>query len=509
MRVLLGVALAAALMPAASADPLVVRTDAGVVRGFADGPVHRFNGIPYARPPVGDLRWAPPERPERWHGVRDATEFGPACPQSPTGPLVPARRAEDCLYLNVTSPGGRGKPVMVWLHGGGFNSGAGELYDPERIATQGDVVVVTVNYRLGALGFFAHPRLGANFGLQDQVAALRWVRQNARGFGGDPHNITVFGESAGAMSICALTRSPQARGLIHRAVQQSGTCSTYWPRHGIAPDLGPIRPFVPLSELESAGAAVVAHFGCAGVPDELACLRETDAEAWVENPAINNQFSVVAYDTAVLPEDPATTSPVRIPMLIGNTRDEMRLFAALQMSWGVTFDEAYYRYVVHDAFPDPDPILATYPVGTDPYGPALAWSAVMTDSGWTCPTIADSAALNRPGRPASYAFVFNDRDAPLFMGDGLPFPPNFPPGALHGGELPSLFGDHALTPAQKTLARQMIGYWTRFAWTGNPNGPDLPTWSPNRNGRTVLGLDTGVDGITPVDVDTYHCALWR
>lgn len=494
---LLGLALAAAtLVPAG--DPLVVRTDTGVVRGFADGQVTRFNGIPYARPPVGDLRWAPPERPRRWHGVRDATEFGPACPQSTAGPLVPPRRAEDCLYLNVTTPGGRGKPVMVWLHGGGFSSGAGELYDPERLAAQGDVVVVTVNYRLGALGFFAHPRLGANFGLQDQLAALRWVRANAHAFGGDPRNVTVFGQSAGAMSICALTRSPLARGLIHRAIQQSGSCSTYWPKHGVAPDFPPARPYVPLSELAPTTAAATAHFGCAEAPDELTCLRRTDAEAWVES-RFNNEFTSIAYHTNVLPADPATTTPMQIPTIIGNTRDEMRLFAALQMSWGHTFDQAYYEHVVRDAFPDPDPVLAAYPVGTGPHAAALAWASVMTDAGWTCPTIADSA----PHR--TYTFVFNDREAPSFTGDELPYPPDFPTGAIHGADLSYLFNDLALTPAQKTLARHMIGYWTHFAWTGDPNTPGLPRWSPNHDGRTVLGLD---EDIAPVDVSSYHCDLW-
>lgn len=507
MHVLLGVALAAALMPVAPADPLVARTDSGVVRGFADGPVHRFNGIPYAKPPVGDLRWAPPERPDRWHGVRDATEFGPACPQSADGPLVPEVRAEDCLYLNVTTPkgGARSKPVMVWLHGGGFTGGAGEQYDPARIAAQGDVVVVTVNYRLGALGFLVHPSLDGNFGLQDQVAALRWVRHNARGFGGNPHNVTVFGQSAGGMSVCALATSPQARGLIDRAIVQSGTCSTYFPKHSLAPDFGPFRLFAPRSAVEPIGTAAAAYFGCAQAPDVLACLRDVDAEDWVASP-FNNAFNV-AYETPFLPEDPATASAMRIPMIIGNTRDETRLFVGLLVLAGVPVNEAYYQHAVTDAFADPEPIRAAYPVGTGPYAPAVAWSAVTTDAGWTCPTIADSAALNRPGRPV-YAFVFNDRDAPLFTGGEIPYPPGFPTGALHSAELPSLFGDHAFTPAQKTLARRMIQYWTRFAWTGNPNGPGLPHWAPNRDGATVLGLDKGVGGIAPVDVGAYHCELF-
>lgn len=511
MHVLLGVALAAALLPGVSTDPIVVRTDAGVVRGYADGPVHRFNGIPYAKPPVGELRWTAPQRPKRWHGVRDATGFGPACPQSLDAPLAPERQAEDCLYLNVTAPkgGARGKPVMVWIHGGGFSSGAGELYDPARIATQGDVVVVTVNYRLGALGFFAHPSLGpdrANLGLQDQVAALRWVRHNARGFGGNPDNVTVFGQSAGALSTCALVRSPQARGLIDRAILQSGTCSTYWPKHGIAPELGPIRPFVPWDAAEPVGTAAAASFGCDQAPDELACLRNIDAEDWVASP-FNTLFTAVTYDTPFLPEDPATAPAARIPMLVGNTRDEMRLFAILQMSWGFTLDEAYYRHVVGDAFTDPEPILATYPVGTGPHAPAVAWSAVMTDAGWTCPTIADSAALNRPGRPPVYAYVFNDRDAPLFTGPGseFPIPQGFPTGALHGAELPSLFGNPVLTPAQQKLARRIIQYWTGFARTGDPNGPGLPRWTPNRDGQTMLGLDKT---IAPVDIANYHCDLW-
>lgn len=505
-RILLGVALVAVLMTvpaAAGADPLVVRTDAGAVRGFADGPVLRFHGVPYAAPPV---RWTPPERVTPWQGVRDATQFGPTCAQTGSLPGVVDSRAEDCLYLNVTVPtgGARHKPVMVWIHGGTFTAGAGELYDPARLAAQGDVVVVTVNYRLGALGYFAHPALGpdgTNFGLHDQVAALEWVRRNARAFGADPGNVTVFGESAGAFSTCALVTSSLARGLIDRAVMQSGSCSVYFPEHSFATGSAPTRPFTPLPDAQAMGRASAIHFGCDQAPDVLACLRGVSVEDWLTQPNTG-----VVFGSTSVPEDPATVVAdgrgMRIPMIIGNTRDEMRLFAAVRIHLGLPIDEPHYRQVVEDLSADPGRALAAYPVGSGPHAPALAWSDVLTDAGWTCQSTGDVAALDAPRRPV-YGYVFNDRDAPLFV--DFPPPDGFPPGAWHSSELPSLFGEHDFTPAQEELATQVIRYWTRFAHTGDPNGTGLPRWAPNQ----VLGLDGAPAGIRPVDVaGTHHCDLW-
>jgi len=229
----------AAGVPAASAasrSPVVV-TETGPVRGIATGTMQEFRGIPYAEAPVGDLRWRPPQEPARWTGVLDATAFSPHCPQAAT-PYGTPSTTEDCLFLNVFTPDKTNEgrphllPVMFWIHGGGLVVGESDGYDPSPLVAQG-VVVVTINYRLGELGFLAHPALAAesptgasgNYGLMDQQAALRWVQRNIRAFGGDPDNVTIFGQSAGALSVHSQLASPLAAGLFHKAIVESGAYS--------------------------------------------------------------------------------------------------------------------------------------------------------------------------------------------------------------------------------------------------------------------------------------------
>lgn len=243
--------LSATAVPAAGAGPAspVVRTEQGLVRGVAHDSYTTFDGIPYAAPPSGPLRWRAPVPAAAWHGVRDATKPASRCVQMPTpgagggGGAGAVVGSEDCLYLNVTVPAtkpaatAKKRPVLVWMHGGAFLGGSGSDYGAERLAVQGDAIVVTVNYRLGIFGYFGHSGLGAAppFGLADQQAALRWVRANAARFGGDPGSVTLFGESAGALGICAHLTSPTAAGLFQRAVLQSGSCLTSFPRGALAP----------------------------------------------------------------------------------------------------------------------------------------------------------------------------------------------------------------------------------------------------------------------------------
>jgi para-nitrobenzyl esterase len=223
-------------------DPTVVRTDDGPVRGLLAGDHRTFEGTPYAAPPVGPLRWASPRRPTPWTAPLPATRPGSPCAQTGGFPGDPPSDTEDCLYLNVTTPArtdGRKLPVMVWIHGDGFYQSFGGIYGAELLATKGDVVVVTFNYRLGAFGFLAHPALDSgNFGLEDQQAALRWVRRNAAAFGGDPGNVTIFGESAGGASACTHLAAPASAGLFHRTIAWSGPCTltTRWPYPGGAPE---------------------------------------------------------------------------------------------------------------------------------------------------------------------------------------------------------------------------------------------------------------------------------
>ena len=237
----------------------VVRTSGGAVRGMASGGVTEFLGIPYAAPPVGALRWRPPQPAARWFGVRDATQFGPHCPQL-ASPFGQASTSENCLFLNVFTPSWRRArrhhPVMVWIHGGALVTGESDDYLPTKLVQEG-VTVVTINYRLGALGFLAHPALAdargqsGDYGLMDQQAALRWVQRNIANFGGDPRNVTVFGESAGGLSTLSQVASPQARGLFDKAIVESGSYNLTQ---------------ASLSSAESAGEAFATKAGCARKP---------------------------------------------------------------------------------------------------------------------------------------------------------------------------------------------------------------------------------------------------
>lgn len=500
-RVLLVMTVLAGLMTVAvpvAADPLVVHTDAGAVRGFATGPVMRFDGIPYAKPPVGDLRFASPRRPEPWSGVRDATAPGPRCAQA-AGVSTEVSYDEDCLYLNVTAPrAAKRKPVLVWIHGGGLVAGDGAFYDATRLAAQGDVVVVTLNYRLGVFGLLSHPELGGaggNFGLEDQTAALRWVQRNIRAFGGDPGNVTVAGESGGAFSTCALLASPRTVGLIDKAIMQSGTCSVYFPKNSILPELGEARLLAPRAATEQLGVATAKKVGCA----TLKCLREVEVETWVDSGEVNSATQL-SYGTRFLPVNPVGHAQP-VPMIVGSNRNEMRLFVAFAVQFGIPYDDVSVQHLFEETFgEDAEAARARYPTGNGPHAPALAWAQATTDQGFACPTLADARTYRGP----VYAYDFADPNPPVIPGG--PTVPDFPLGAYHGSELLSLFWEPPGTAEQQELAGQMVQYWTRFAHTGNPNGPGLPAW-PRFDGSTVQSLAPGAVG--PVNADEQHqCAFW-
>jgi carboxylesterase type B len=302
----------------------VVPTDTGVVRGSSADGMRQFLGIPYAAPPVGELRWQPPQPAQRWQGVRDATQFANHCPQPPT-PFGVASVTEDCLYLNVYTPEGKRRgwwrPVMVWFHGGALFLGESDDYGPARLVDEG-VVVVTVNYRLGILGFLAHPALSAessyggsgNYGIMDQQAALRWVRRNISRFGGDPHNVTIFGESAGGLSVHTHLASPESNGLFHRAIIQSGAYALDQP---------------PLEIAELGGTAFAAATGCGD--QSAGCLRSLTVEEILANQSsagfIPNLDGRVLQQT--IRRALASGEFNRVPVMQGTTHDEWRLFVAL------------------------------------------------------------------------------------------------------------------------------------------------------------------------------------
>jgi para-nitrobenzyl esterase len=484
-------------------DPGLVRIDSGWLRGSVADDHFTYTGVPYAAPPVGERRWRPPARPRSWSGVRDASTPSPFCPQQ--GGRV---GTEDCLHLDVTTPRstrGAKKPVLVWLHGGGLTVGGAGEQDGARLATGGDMVVVTINYRLGALGFLSSPELdatGGNYGLMDQAAALRWVRRNIAQFGGDPDNVTLAGQSGGARAVCAQLASPLSRGLFHRAIAQSSACD---------------NKVLTRSAARAFGAQATELLGCADAADIAACLRSQPADKLVGVLGrVGREINARASDrpwnpvagTLVLPQQPAdamrTGTAARVPLIVGATRDELRAFATGEFA--LTAEE--YRKKLVETFGDQaDAVLAAYPV-TEYESPAVALATALGDWGafvGACPVLrtADAAAARQP----VYAYEFRE-DSKVVTEEG------FPMGSFHGFDMPYLFDLDMLwdpypelTADQQRLSDMMIDYWSAFARTGNPNGPGRPRWAEYGASGKVLGLSTA--GITPTPYAAeHHCGLW-
>ncbi|MEN3359522.1 MAG: para-nitrobenzyl esterase [Mycobacteriales bacterium] len=465
----LGVASAPA--PASS----VVLTDHGAVRGTVGPDTRLFQGIPYAAPPVGALRWRAPQPAGAWPGVRDATRPASPCPQTPLAVLPGASNRtgstnEDCLYLNVWTPpgaGARGLPVFVWLHGGSNIYGAGTDYDATGFVRRG-VVVVTINYRLGALGFLAHPSLSAeaadqtsgDYGLADQQAALRWVRRNIRAFGGDPRRVALGGESAGATDTCAHLASPTAAGLFVRAVMESGSCVS-----------GGSSSPPTLAAASTAGQAFAAAAGCPGTAT-AACLRALPVPALLAAEGASGWGPTLG--PAVLPISPAaawaTGRAHQVPVLNGSNHDEYRFFTSVLIDFvsGPLTAASYAARIQAEFAGIAAQVLAEYPATAYPT-PNIAYATVRTDQLFSCRARADDLLYGN--HEPVYAYEFNDPAAPPFITD-----PALPQAAFHAAELAYLFGGASLTPAQQRLAGAMSGYWSRFIATGNPNGPRLPAW---------------------------------
>ncbi|EDY54756.1 MULTISPECIES: carboxylesterase/lipase family protein [Streptomyces] len=495
----------------------VVRTDAGLVEGGLGTDTRMFQGIPYAAPPVGHLRWASPQPAASWSGVRSATEPGNRCAQA-AGLIDQQSSTEDCLYLNVTTPvrsSTRALPVMVWIHGNGYINGAGSLYDAQRLARTGKVIVVSFNYRLGVFGFLDHPaldhgpakHLSGNFGLEDQQAALRWVQRNAAAFGGDPANVTLFGESAGGTSICAHLVAPESAGLFHQAILQSAQCT------GRKWSPGPATWFpLPRAERERHGLDVAAKVGCSALRTAAACLRAKPVEELVKW-SDSGLGSGPAVGGGMLPMSPeqafATGHFRRVPIIQGTTRDEHRLFtAAIEAATGETTTDAGYRQEIQALFAPADAarVLARYPA--DRFrSPGEALSTVVTDWAWGCTVLDRDRTLDR--HVPTYAYEFDDDEAPWFS---TLKKPNFPTGAFHGSELQYLFDDEQLpgpaTPAQHQLADTMMRYWARFAHTGDPNGPGAAPWPRFGTGRYVQSLRPGRTERTDL-AQEHQCGFWN
>jgi para-nitrobenzyl esterase len=503
-------ALAAPMLPA-STNPAVVHTDAGAVRGTVTAKTLTFQGIPYAAPPVGDLRWRSPQPAKPWSGVRDATRPGNDCPQTAGFLGDAASLNEDCLFLNVTTPRHSGSgplPVVVFVHGGGFYSGSARLYGAQRLADQGDVMVVTPNYRLGVFGFLAEKSLGGDqsgdFGLEDQQAALRWVQRNATAFGGDPRNVTLAGESAGSASTCAQLAAPSSRGLFQRAIMDSAPCAEdgEWP---YADGNWYARP---RSVAYQQGAALAADLGCA----DAACLRRASVATLLDK-SFGGQGYGPAYGGGFLPVSPAQAIAsgrfANVPVIHGTTRDEHRLFVAAieDMSDHVTTASDYSAEIesvlgAHDAAR----VLAEYPL-SDFASPSVALATVWTDRAWACPALRTDEGFAR--KVPTFAFEFADENAPWASDVAKP---DFPTGAFHAAELQYVFEDAQfpgpVTAAQRKLSDQMIGYWSAFAHSGDPNSAGAPRW--NRFQPATGAVQSLAPGrIGPIDLGAEHrCGFW-
>jgi para-nitrobenzyl esterase len=492
---------------AGSGSP-VVATAGGLLRGTTAAGTREFLGIPYAAPPVGSLRWQPPQPAARWSGIRAATSFAPHCPQAGS-PFGVASTSEDCLYLNVYAPAGQGagaglrnRPVMVWIHGGALVTGESDDYNPAALVRDG-VVVVTINYRLGALGFLADSSLAStpggpsgDYGLLDQQAALRWVQRNIRGFGGNPGNVTVFGESAGGLSTLSQLVSPGARGLFQHAIVESGTYALTQ---------------ASLASAESAGAAFAAKVGCAS--NTAACLRSVPVATLLASQNAGTGGYEPNLDPGVLPQSIGTALSSgqfnHVPVIIGTNRDEWRLFVGLaQAEGGPAVTAANYQSMIAGTLGVPATVAAAiaaqYPLA-DYASPAEALGAVGTDAIFACNALTAEGSLAR--YVPTYAYEFADENAPELY---LP-PEGFPYGSAHASEIQYLFALNTvafpagLSASQQRLAATMKGYWTSLAKFGTPAGgwprftSSRPVWRdlvpPKPQNETDFAAQ-------------HHCSFW-
>lgn len=478
-------------------DP--VRVQGGQLTGASTptAGVRAYLGIPYAAAPVGDRRWKDPVPAPRWQGVREATRFGASCVQTLAPPggrlpwttefMTPGEISEDCLFLNVWTAARTGsarQPVLVYIHGGGFNEGSGaiDVYNGEELAKRG-LVTVTVNYRVGPLGFLAHPALtresphgaSGNYGLLDQIAALRWVKQNIAAFGGDPDRVAVAGQSAGAMSIQALLSSPLAKGLFHRAIIQSG-----------APPLGAFAST--LVAAERAGLAFASSKGASSA-SELRAIPASELFTVAEGAA--RPLNRPAIDGRVLPMDPSAAVAAgrieAVPVLVGMQADESSGLSPA--TYGKLPVDRFITQARQRFGSEADAYLRLYP------------SANQEQS-----SLSQKESVRDQGRVAIHLWagdLARATDSPIFtyyFSRAIPWPEHPEYGAFHTGEVPYVFGtigklNRPWTEADRRLSETVMQYWANFAAAGDPNGPGLPRW-PRFDVASRITMELG-DQIAP------------
>ncbi len=466
----------------------VVTTTYGTIEGFTEDGVVAFLGVPFAQPPVGALRWTPPQPHPGWSGIRPTQTYPPACPQkefSPGDTVGKVVGQEDCLYLNIWTPDLNGSlPVMVFIHGGGNQQGStaqiaggARIYEGKNLARRGQVVVVTLQYRLGALGYLVHPGLEAesthgkagNYGALDQLAALLWIKENIRAFGGDPELVTLFGESAGAVNLGNLLVMPAAKGLFHRAILQSGS-----PR---------LKAY---SAARNEGIAFAQKLGAAGTPEQqVAHLRTLPVDSLVKgdsNPISSGGMAQGSWQPVLdgywFPQAPLDAMRSgehhRVPLIVGSNSDEMSLYVPPVVT------PLMLQTFVQTTIPAPyrQQVLALYPPGTTNEQARASYVALVSDLQFTAPArrLADCVSKNQTEPVWRYFFTFS-HTVPVLQ----------PYGAYHGMELFYVFNTWENTllgsgplfkPADDSVQRNMLRYWTHFARTGNPNAAGLVPWPP-------------------------------
>lgn len=466
-------ATASQALPAATDTATApVKVEQGLLAGTSGkhADVRVFRGVPFAAPPVGDLRWKAPQAPASWKETRDAKEFSPVCWQSQYPDVARlyqselAARSEDCLYLNIWTPAKTSNeylPVMVWIHGGAFTRGSGSSrsYDGEILARKG-AVVVTINYRLGMFGFFAHPELttesehhaSGNYALLDQIAALQWVKKNITAFGGDPNRVTIFGESAGSWAVNVLIASPLAKGLFQRAIGESG---------------GSFAPMKSLAEAEKSGVSLAGTMGV--TQDVLKTLRGKSAEELLK--ASDNQPTRAIVDGYVLPQDVYTIfaqgKQNDVQLLVGNNADE----GTALVPQGASIKAEQFVAVARGRFGSlADEFLKIYPGGSDEEA-VKSFFAAFRDQQFEWEMRTWARMQTKTGHHPVYLYYFSRVP---------PGPQSKTLGAFHAADLAYVFGNFAWPfpweETDKKLSDAMTSYWVNFAASGAPNGNGLAKW---------------------------------
>lgn len=508
----------------AQAAPLV-RTEAGLLQGVQRNDVLEFRGIPYGTSPAGAGRWALAAPADPWSGVRSAIDFQPACAQAARYNLTEASDNEDCLHLNVSLPLGAfgqreaKRPVIVWIHGGAFVGGSSIMYRLDRLAKQADAVVVSINYRLGVLGFMPHPGFeperNGGYALEDQRLAMRWVKRNIAAFGGDPDNITLAGESAGGASVCMhLTTPEQTAGLFNKAIILSAACAFQ------------LRE---ASEWSEFGNRVAEQVGCADPVNAVECMRAKPVQELIaaSDKVAGGDLMALApvHGTTTLPRQGMASllagKFARVPVMYGGTRDELRLYVGYAVQAGQAITAETYLQDLQDIYGEhAQAVLARYPVDAHSSAPAALGSTTTDfrpDIGINHCLYVETARLLSRHVPV-YMLEFADRDAPA-LGVSIPATPDpgFELGAVHSAELNYYFPNFSntsridaadLNPESQALADQMVQTWARFVREGAPGAEGMPAWQRYTEGGTAMRFEPG--NIAPFNPGLeYQCSFWK